>query len=60
VKNPLPLFQVVIDHGLTTQFLFVRARCSSDSFDVAIRELERSGVRYAAINAMVSHEVPEK
>jgi hypothetical protein len=38
-----PHFRVVIDHGLTTQILYRRARSAGDSFAEALRDLAPGG-----------------
>jgi hypothetical protein len=51
----LPLLRVVIDRGMTTQTLFVRARSAEDSFAEALRDLARDGIR--EVQGMTAVEV---
>lgn len=50
---------MVIDRGMTTQTLFVRARSAEDSFAEALRDLPRDGIPAAAVNGMAAVEVDE-
>jgi hypothetical protein len=54
---PLPLFRLVIDRGMTTQTLFVRARSAEESFAEALQDLARDGIRGAGVQGMTAVEV---
>jgi len=55
--NRLPLFRVVIDRGMTTQTIFVRARSAEDSFAEAFEDLARGGIPAAAVKGMTAVEL---
>jgi hypothetical protein len=57
-QPPWPLFRVFIDHGLTTQILFLRVRSAGDAMDAAFAALARDGIPYARVSRMSCNEVP--